>query len=95
MLKAVLRAAFSAGLIALSVSAKAGTLDVTWVEPGESISWQQKTDPTPLSYGSVDTQVQVSGASPSSISSIYYETNAVFGGFIDSDFLVTTGPSIG
>ena len=86
MLKAVL----SAVVIALCGSARAGTLDVTWTEPGESASWQQSTNPTPIAIVGDYTEVPVSDASPSSISGIFYYTPVADGGFEDNKFFIVT-----
>jgi hypothetical protein len=66
-------AALGAGLIALSVSAEAGTLQARWQTDTEYLCWEQDTNPTPTSYdlGS-STTVAVWDASDPNIASMQF-----------------------
>jgi hypothetical protein len=73
-----------AGLMALSVSAKAGTLLVTWVDPVQSATWEQSTNPTPSGFVDASTNVPIFDSTLPSISEIFYFSSAS-GGFESPD----------
>jgi hypothetical protein len=84
MMTKLVGAALGAGLIALSASATAETIQVRWQTETESASWRQDTNPTPVSYNpGSSTTVSVSDADPSFITSIQFFSSSQGGGFTD------------
>jgi hypothetical protein len=92
MMRRLIGAALGAALIALSVSAKAGTLQARWQTDTEYLWWEQDTNPTPTSYdlGS-STTVAVWDASDSNISSMQFLSASQGGGYISEyGFYITS-----
>ena len=71
-------------------------MELTWVEPGLSESWDQSSNPTPVNFfPGEETFVPVTNSNPSGLSPVEFSNADAEGGFEDNQGLVpTTGAQV-
>ncbi len=93
MLRTMVGAAFGVGAMVASASAGAVTLIATYSDSWYSGSWEQDSDPTPLSYGAEVTTIPIWDVTGDAVSPPYINYHPL-NGVLDGGFDLFTGTQI-